>query len=1018
MTDYVELHCHSYFSLLDGASSPEKLIEEVSVLGMTSLALTDHDNLYGAVVFSQAALQAGIQPIFGAEVTLSDGAHLTLLVESAQGWQNLCRLISTAQLNSPKGQSALPFDVLAQHTEGLIALSGCSHGHIPDALRRRDRVAAQEAAHHYSQLFGEAHFWIELQHHLTPEDDHLNQALHALAEQIGLGVVATNNVHYARRDDHRLQQVLTCIRHGVALEEAEALIRPNSEYYLKDRRRLMPLFKNYPHALDNTLSIADQCRFELTYGLQDLPRFVTPHRMKPLDYLYQLCENALPRWYGDDAGTAATRLTHELAIIERAGLANYFLIVWDIVRFAREHRILCQGRGSAANSLVAYLLGITPIDPLRHDLVFERFLSDERQLAPDIDIDFQADRREEVIQYIYETYGPEHTAMACTFVTFRARSALRDVGKALGLPQHFLTEAAQTLEFHPRAGELAHAVDMTHDTPLWDQLFDLCRQIDHVPRHLGIHNGGMIVTGSPLIERIPIEPATMPKRVVVQWDKESLEDAGLVKIDILGLRMLSALAETLPIIEATTGTQIDLSGLTFDDPAVYAMITAADTIGVFQVESRAQSQLLPRLRPTCFEDLIVAISLIRPGPIQGNMVHPYVRRRRGEEPVTYAHPLLIPALRETLGVILFQDQVLKVARDLAGFTPGQGELLRRALGGKRPAEDMARLETTFIEGAKQKGVPPSVAQHVFESLLAFGGYSFPKSHAAAFAVIVYQSAWLKCYYPAAFIAALLNHQPMGFWSPAVLVNEARRHGIEVRSVDIAHSAGRCTLEHSAIRLGLNYVKGFGDDAIDRLLTARTKQFFQDLPDLCRRTHLPRRLVERLILAGALDRWQVSRRKLLWELGRIQYTEDELALVYPEDDISIHEFTETEKLHWEYEVLGVTTGPHPMALCRAWLHQQGMVTSATLKTLPDKTPVKTAGLVVVHQAPPTANGFHFLTLEDECGLLDLIVSPAIYEQYSRVLRQAAILMVVGVVQQEADVTNILVQQAAKLPMVSG
>ena len=749
MVDYVELHCHSNFSLLDGAAFPEGLVARAAELEMPALALTDHDGVYGAVRFAQAAQAYGIRPIFGAELTLERGHHLTVLVENETGWGNLCYLIGQARHNGAKGRALLPLEALPNHTKGLIALSGCRQGEIAAALLQKDRPAAEMAARRYRDLFGPENFWIELQHHLRPDDEALVAALVALARRLHLGYVATNNVHYVTRAGRQLQDVLVCIRHHTTLNDAGPLLRPNSEFYLKSGQRMAPLFKDYPAALTNTLVLAERCRFELRYGLQDLPQFPLPPSLTPGQYLRLLCEQTIEQRYPDPPERIHTQLDYELTVIEQTGLANYFLIVWDIVRFARKQAIRCQGRGSAANSLVAYLLHISPIDPLAHNLVFERFLSPERRIAPDIDLDFQADRREEVIQYVYRRYGTAHAAMACTFVTYRTRSAVRDVAQVLGLPEGLLAQYPDLL-----AGEQnIEATPLGEVNAPLSVLKDLCHQIKDFPRHLGIHNGGMVITGSPLAGRVPTEPATMPERVVVQWDKESLETAGLIKIDLLGLRMLAVLAETEQLVTQTTGQPLQLDELKFDDPAIFEMIARADTIGVFQVESRAQAQMLPRLDPRCFNDLIVAISLIRPGPIQGNMVHPYLRRRSGEEAVTYLHSRLEPALAETLGVILFQEQVLKVARDLAGFTPGQGEQLRRALGSKHAEGEIARLRQVFLQGAQTNGVSAAVAETVFDQLQAFGSYSFAKSHAAAFAVIVYQSAWLKRYYPAAFLAS-------------------------------------------------------------------------------------------------------------------------------------------------------------------------------------------------------------------------------------------------------------------------
>jgi len=714
MTDYVELHCHSNFSLLDGASHPEDLIKRAAELGMPALALTDHGAVYGAVRFAQAAQQHGIHALFGAELTLDDQTHLTLLVENEQGWRNLCSLITIARHNAPKGQAVLPVSALPDHAGGLIALSGCKRGSVPQSLLTNDWPQAVRTARQYRDWFGQERFFIELQHHHLPEDDKLIYKLVQLATRLDLGYVVTNNVHYTTRDAAPLQDVLVCIRHGLTLDNARSIRRPNSEYFLKSSEAMQALFGAYPAAIQTTRHIAERCAFTLAYGLQDLPVFPTLDGTSADAYLARLCEQALRQRLPDAPARAHELLAYELSVIRQSGLANYFLIVWDIVRFAREQNILCQGRGSAANSLVAYLLGISPINPLAHNLVFERFLSPERTSTPDIDIDFAAgDDRERVIQYVFEKWGHQHSAMACTFVTFQKRMARREIGKVLGVPIEMIEDKTRLLSPQQRTS-----------TPAWQHYERLCQQIIDCPRHLSIHNGGMIISRKPLAERVPTEPATMDGRFVVQWDKTALETLGIVKIDILGLRMLSAIAGAKQMVAETTGEALDLSQLQPTDPAVYEMLAHADTVGVFQVESRAQAQVLPRLLPRNYSDIVVSISLIRPGPIQGNMVHPYLRWRLGAEPIQYPHAVLEPVLAETLGVVLWQEQVLRVAQAMGQFTPGQGELLRRALGGKAGPVAVERFQAAFIAGAQQQGVSYATAAQVFEQLKAFGGYSF------------------------------------------------------------------------------------------------------------------------------------------------------------------------------------------------------------------------------------------------------------------------------------------------------
>jgi error-prone DNA polymerase len=994
---YVELHCHSAFSLCDGVASPEALAERAAQLGMPSLALTDHDNLHGAVVFQSAAKRAGIQPIFGAELTLADSCHLTLLVENARGWANLCQLISIAKAQAPKGQASLPFEALREHADGLICLSGCRQGPIATARRERDRTRAYQLAKTLRSWFGPERFCIELQHHLAAGDAAMVQALADMADLLQLRAVVTNNVHYLRRADQPLHDVLTAIRHRTSRTKAGPLLRPNSEHYLKTAAQLAPLFPAYPQALSNSLRIAERCRFTLDYGLQELPRFPTPAGCSAADYLAKLCRAALPQRYDAPAEHVLDQLVHELAVIERAGLANYLLIVWDIVCFARSHGIPCQGRGSAANSLVAYLLGISLVDPIAHALVFERFLSDERRAVPDIDLDIAAHRRSEVIQHVYQTYGDTHAAMACTFATFRTRSANRDLARVLELPASVMEQVDQEGDTSPDSP----VVQVRH---LRDGLIGL-------PRHIGQHSGGMVLTREPLASRVPTEPTAMEGRTVVRWDKDSIEDAGLIKIDLLGLRMLSAIQETCEHIEAATGRAPDLTRLTYDDEAIYHRIRQADTIGCFQIESRAQAQMLPALKPREFADLVVGISLIRPGPLQGNMVHPFLRRRQGLEPVRYPHPVLEPVLKETLGVILFQEQVLRVAEAVAGFTLGQGEQLRRVLA-KPAGPVLTELRQQFVAGAEARGIARHIAVAIFRRLEGFAGYSFPKSHACAFASIVYQSAWLKYRYPAHFLVGLMNHQPLGFWAPAVLVGDAERHGVAIVPLDIHRSEARCSLDRGAVRLGLNSVLGLGEAGAARIANTRQTRAFADLEDFCRRTQLPQRLVGALIKGGAFDAWNLPRRLLLWELAMLRYTTDELDLPIPTTPVQLPTLEPEELLAMETSVLGFSVGPHLMALRRERFAAQGYVASWEL---PEHTSglVRVAGVLVMHQAPPTAKGTHFLSLEDEGGLINIIVPPHIVERDMRQLRGCRVVLVQGAVEQRGPVVNLVARRIATL-----
>ena len=1059
-SEYVELHCHSYCSLLRGASSPEDLAHRAHALGYPALALTDHDGLYGAVRFWQAARAEGIKPIVGAELTLADGHHLTMLAETQRGYANLCRLISLGQLAGQKGQPQLSLDTIAQHAQGLLCLSGCVNGAVSSALLQNDTEQALGAATTLKDIFGHG-FWIELQDHCLPSGPRLVAELVALAGYLGVGYVCTNNVHHAERSGQRLYDVLTCIRHRVTLPEALAagLLASNSEQFLKPPQEMALLFRELPQALRATREIAERCTLELDFVHQQMPSFTVPEGYTTHTYLRHLCEEGLARKYQPITARARTQLDHELAVIERAGLAGYFLTVWDIVRFAREQGIRCQGRGSAANSIAAYVLGITPVDPLQYNLLFERFLSEGSHTMPDIDVDFAADRREEVIQYVYQRYGEQHVAMVCNVVTFRARSAVRDVAKALCFPPEVIDRTAKALDTHStaraavelREGQALRALAQAEDKKgeggeiasslPWQTLVELLQQIDNVPRHLSIHVGGMLITAGPLVEIVPVERATMPGRVVVQWDKDSVEDAGLIKIDLLSLRTLDAVEEAQQLIAQWHGVELDLERLPMDDPAVYAMLQRADTVGTFQVESRAQAQMLPRLKPTCFEDIVVEVALVRPGPIQGHMVHPYLRRRQGLEEVTYAHPAMEPALAETLGVILFQEQAIRVAVAVAGFSPAEADQLRRAMSRSRSEAAMAAMQARFLAGAVANGISAEAAVQVFQQLAGFAEFGFCKSHAAAFALVAYQTLYLKVHYPAEFFCGILNAQPMGFYMPEVVIGDARRHGVTLLQPDINRSQSDCTLEAlegaplaakvvphpapeasrfmlpvsrpPAIRLGLRYVNNLGDATIGRIIESRGAQPYRDLRDLCRRTHLPRSLVENLVRSGALDCLGGERRDLLWALGGLDYQEETLDIEVPLDAVTLPALRDHERLGWEYELLGLAPGEHIMQLYRSQLRRQGILSKAELDERKDGETVRVAGWMVIRQRPPTAKGHVFITLEDEEGLINLIVRPYIYESYKEVLRNAPLLWVEGRLQREGAASSVLVWRAGSL-----
>jgi error-prone DNA polymerase len=1066
---YCELHCHTHYSLLDGASSPETLLDRVVALGMSALAITDHDGLYGAVPFWRAARARGVHPVIGAEVTLAHGSHLTLLAETQAGYANLSRLISAGQLAlaAAKGHPYLTIEDVARHAGGLLCLSGCREGAIAQAILAGDEALARRAAGRLADIFGRDRAWIELQRHWLPDDNRLIAGLLAVAAATGLGLVATNNVHYATAGGHRLHDVLTATRHNMPLVELDRRHTASSEFYLKGEAEMAALFpgSEAPDALVAPQAIAERCNVSLDFSSRRLPAFPSrtpdyPHGIAPgetaFSTLHALSQAGLHARYQPVTPRAVHQLAHELTVIEKTGLADYFLIVWDIVRFARQNGIRCQGRGSAANSLVAYLLGITPVDPLRHDLLFERFLSDRTDTMPDIDIDFAADRRDEVIAYVYQLYGADHAAMVCNVVTYRERSAVRDVARALGYPPEEIgrIEAAVLEQIQSReAGEQGSAgaeeqgirgAGQQGGTGLFPAssfqlLTDLASQLIGTPRHLSVHVGGILITAQPLVEVVPLERATKPGIVVAQWNKDAIEDAGLIKIDLLSLRTLGMLTEACSWIERHE-SPLDLDALPLDDPAVYKLMAEGDVIGCFQVESRAQAQMLPRLKPSCFEDLIIEVSIVRPGPIQGGMVHPYLRRREGIEPITYLHPLLEPILRETLGVIIFQEQVIRVAVALAGFTPGEADMLRRAMSRSRSAEAMIELRQRFLVGAQAKGIDREVAEEAFRQLQGFANYGFCKSHAAAFALVAYQTLWLKAYYPAEFTCALLNHQPMGFYSPEVVVNDARRHGITILRPDVNRSEDGCTLERRSggaeglrsrgadpsrrlrtgtgspqlllsssppLRLGLRYLHGLGEAGQARLLAARGERDFAGLADFCRRTRLPRSLIRDLIRAGALDSLGGPRRQMLWTLGGLHY-EEEVLVEAPEIPAELPDLTEREALRWDYELLGLSPDDHPMRLWRPRLRDRGIVSAAELAAEEPGRVVEVAGMVIVRQAPPTAKGHLFITLEDETGLANLIIRPDLYERERALLRGSSALLAGGVVQREGKVASMLVR----------
>ena len=1371
---FAELHSHSNFSFLDGASSADDLVERALELGLSALAVTDHQGLYGAVRFSSAAAEAGLQAVIGMEIQLLDtavpdpaglvmpvsrgtpsgaidrgvparprmerkrlpvrrapkredlrgvrarelGPHLVLLAKDGAGYSSLCRLTSAAHLAGTKGVPRFTHDLLAQHTDGLIVLTGCRHGEIPRRLLAGDREGAAAAARRLAGLFG-SDLLVELQHHLLPDDDWLVAELAHLAHEVGLPVVVTNDAHYARPEDRELQDVLVGIRHGLSLDESAHLRRPNGEYHLKSEAELRALPPGLPDAhprvrrawqsgIAMSGEVAARCHVELGFERYRFPGYPVPRGETPFSYLETLCHDGARTRYHPMTPPVVKQLAHELDVIERTGLAEFFLICWDLMRFCRERAIPAQGRGSAGDSVVAYVLGITRVDPIRHRLLFERFINEGRTSYPDVDIDFASSRREEVIQYVYERYGPEHTGMVCNVVTYRARSAVREVGYALGFPRPLVDRVAKALETYdsvmvrrdleaeggfaeffqaaggemsggdgpgdasrpgssPAAGgSLARAVSeslpqavaaaaateasrivgeraaalgfvdgmgqlghgrggrletdgaVEHgtgrmarreddeggpgDTPVsvrwlrgegpagtrpsvvrhgvtalssrsdqvtplrgatvpgsaskssdhaarerpehdiavssgtadvsshpspsrrrsgddsgvsaeaepaalaewtrrikatslgavdplpppppsrstvglspWDRWLELCARIDGFPRHLSIHTGGMLITAAPLVDIAPLERATMPGRVVVQYDKRDVETIKLIKLDLLGLRMLSAIDDAIRDISVDCAVHVDLDRLPEDIPEVFRMICAADTVGVFQIESRAQMQTLPRSRPESLDDLVVEVAIIRPGPIQGNAVHPYLRRKQGIEPVTYLHPSLEPILSETLGVILYQEQVMKVAIDVAGFSAAGSDGFRRAMGTWRSDREMEKLHARFVDGCMERsGLTPEQAEELFRQAAAFASFGFNKSHAAAFARTAYESAFLKLFYPAQFVTGLINAQPMGFYPVEVLINDAKRHGVCILPVDVNHSRYRSTTEWVGlpgerlpegagidrrpapvrapscvvprreardrwaastargygIRLGLHLVKGIGEvegEALDAELARGGP--YRSLADVVARTELSEEVIERLIRAGALDCLGEPRRRLLWQLrevagatrgsktgskaGSKKARGRPLDLRLPPTEApDLPPPTELERLGDSYAILSLDARRQVVELFRPALERLGAVTVSRLDEHPPGK-VAVGGLVVTRQHPMTARGTVFLALEDETGMVNVTLWPDAWARLRGVVRRHALLYVEGTLQREASVVNLVARRIVPL-----
>jgi error-prone DNA polymerase len=1123
---YVELHSRSAFSFLEGSSLPESLVARCAELGMPAISLLDRDGVYGAPRFYMAAKKAGVKAHIGAEVNcnISDLRlqivdlrevrkicnpqsticnRLPLLASSRAGYQNLCRLITKMKLRAQKSEGAVLEEELQEHSQGLICLTGGTDGPLIHALKNGGLEAARHAVERLTYIFGHNNIYIELQRHFHREQEMCNRAAIEIARSLRLPLLATNGVRYASQDDRQLADVFTSLRNHCTLSTAGRLLARNSECHLKSPEEMKSLFADLPEAIANTVELSSRLEFTLEDLGYEFPKYPVPDGESMMSFLRERAREGFQSRYGrasaDLKDRARRQIERELTLIEKLKLPGYFLIVWDLIRFCHLQNILVQGRGSAANSAVCYSLGITAVDPVGMELLFERFLSEERGEWPDIDLDLPSgDDRETVIQYLYRRYGERGAAMTANVITYRSRMASREIGKVLGFDPETLSKvSAAVARWEYRDAHDAFdrrfrdaGLDMRH--PRIRKYFELCQTIQDLPRHLGQHSGGMVICQGQLDSVVPLEPASMPGRVVVQWDKEDCADLGIIKVDLLGLGMMAALKDSLSLIRNHYGEEVDLAHLPADDLEVYATLQKADTIGMFQIESRAQMACLPRLCPKRFYDLVVEVAIIRPGPIVGQMVNPYLERRQGRQEITYTHPSLEPVLKRTLGVPLFQEQLLRMAMVVAGFTGGEAEELRRAMGFKRSEKRMHEIEAKLRAGMDRNGISREAQEQIVLSITSFALYGFPESHAASFALLAYASAYLKCHYLAAFTAALLNNQPMGFYSPATLVKDAQRHGLKVLPVDVMQSEWECTLEgavspfdfaqgrlspaavrngipssegavpapkgrkkrHIALRLGLRYVRGLHEEAGRAIAGKRKLAPFTSIHDLVRRVpELRKDELNTLAEIGALNsiglqisdcRLQIEeqaqlcnlesaisapqseicnpksaialhRRDALWNAGAAGNPAGPLLdkIFEPDHKSPLKMMTAEERLVADFRGTGMTVGPHPMAYHRARMDTMGVRRASELGQLPGGRKVKTAGCVIARQRPGTAKGFLFLSLEDETGVANAIVTPDLFQQNRLLLTSEQFLMVEGILQNQDGVISIKAARVSSL-----
>jgi error-prone DNA polymerase len=1004
---YAELHCLSNFSFLEAASHPDELVARAAEQGYAALAITDANTLAGVVRANTATKDHPLKLIVGSEIRPTDAAPVVLWAKDRTGYANLCRLITTGRRRAPKGECQLSIEDIAQNHTHLVA------GVVPTPHAERLKLAD---CHRYREIFGEsAYLLAEL--HQGPHDDYRVDWLNVLSRESTLPLVAANNVLFHTRERKPLHDVVTAIRHRRTVHEAAEFLEPNGARYLRPLKDIERFLANIPGAIDRTLEIADQCTFRLDELRYEYPEELAPAGMTPLQYLTQLTwQGAKERYPAGLPDKVRGLIEHELKLIEELHYEPYFLTVWDLVRFARSRNILCQGRGSAANSVVCFCLGVTSVDPERINVLFERFVSRERDEAPDIDVDFEHERREEVLQYLYEKYGRDRTGITAVTTTYRPRSAIRDVGKAIGFSLDLVDRLAKNADHYSRSNDYEQrckeaGLDIT--SRIGRQFLWLVREILGFPRHLSQHTGGMVITRGPLHELVPIENAAMEGRTVVQWNKDDLDDLGILKVDCLSLGMLTAIRKCFELVEKTTGRKLTLATIPEGDPNVYDMICEADTIGVFQIESRAQMSMLPRLKPRCYYDLVIEVAIVRPGPIQGNMVHPYLRRRNGQEEESYPNEAIENVLKKTLGVPLFQEQCMQLAVVAAGFTPGEADQLRRAMGAWRRPGIIDQFRTRLLDGMAKHGLTGEFAERVFEQIRGFGEYGFPESHAASFALLVYVSAWLKHYYPAAFCASLINSQPMGFYAPSQLVKDSQNHGVEVHPADVNASDWDCTLNDGQLLLGMRSIIGLPESAARAVVDARTESLFTSVEDLAARANLTPSVVECLANANALASIAMPRRNALWEALAVKPKSKQRTLfddeVIDESPAVLPVMSQQDEVYADYKATGLSLRSHPMAFQRERLTPLGIVQTAILAELPNESRVRVAGIVILRQRPATAKGITFVTIEDETGTANLVVHPGTWERFREITRHSQAWIVHGRLERKDNVVHVVVRR---------